>query len=85
MGARTDGAVPKQAAPERVEVDLSHHFRTMGADGAFLFHDMSADRILVHNPERAGRGFLPASTFKILNSLIALETGVLRKPHVLLT
>ena len=35
-----------------------------------------ADRIVVSDRERAEAGYLPASTFKIPNSLIALETGV---------
>ncbi|MGI9140377.1 MAG: hypothetical protein ACR2GJ_04635 [Gemmatimonadaceae bacterium] len=29
-----------------------------------------------HNPERAAQRSIPASTFKIPNTLIALETGV---------
>jgi beta-lactamase class D len=69
------------AEPERVEVDLSHHFQALGAEGAFMLHDLSANRVVVHDPEGARQGFLPASTFKILNSLIALETGVLRDEH----
>ena len=38
---------------------------------------MHDDTLLVHNPTRADQEFLPASTFKIPNSLIALETGVI--------
>jgi beta-lactamase class D len=78
--ARIDAAAPLAAVQERVEVevDLSHHFRALGAEGAFMLHDIAAKRIYLYNPERAGQGFLPASTFKIPNSLIALETGVLR-------
>jgi beta-lactamase class D len=78
---RTDAATPVMAAAERAEVDLSHHFRALCAEGAFVLHDLSANRTVVHNAERARQGFLPASTFKILNSLIALETGVLRDEH----
>ena len=36
---------------------------------------------LVFNEERTKKGFLPASTFKIINSLIALETGVIKDEH----
>jgi len=77
---RADDA-PRVAEPERVVVDLSHHFHALGAEGAFILHDLSANRVVVHDPERAREGFLPASTFKIVNSLIALETGVLRDEH----
>lgn len=58
-------------------VDLSRHFEAFGAEGAFVLHDATTGRRLVHDPERARTRFLPASTFKIPNSLIALETGVL--------
>jgi beta-lactamase class D len=48
-----------------------------GFDGCFVLHDSVDDRFLVHNPERCARPFPPCSTFKIPNSLIALELGVL--------
>lgn len=69
------------AEPSRTEVDLSAHFQKFGADGAFVLYDATADRLTVFDPARAQRRFLPASTFKILNSLIALETGVLADEH----
>lgn len=75
--AQAGDAAPGGPAPQRIEVDLSSHFRALGADGAFVLYDAAGDRLLVYNPERARRGFLPASTFKILNSLISLETGVI--------
>jgi beta-lactamase class D len=78
-----DGGLRLQTgkSQERVEVDLSHHFRALGAEGTFVLHDLAADRVVVYKPKRARQGFLPASTFKILNSLIALETGALRDEH----
>jgi beta-lactamase class D len=39
--------------------------------------DLKRAHTLRYNPDRAARRFLPASTFKILNSLISLETGVI--------
>lgn len=62
-------------------MDLSRHFRALGAEGAFVLYDSAADRLVVSDPPRARQRFLPASTFKILNSLIALETGVLADEH----
>jgi beta-lactamase class D len=44
--------------------------------GTFVLYDPATRRYLVHNPERADERFIPASTFKVLNSLISLETGV---------
>jgi beta-lactamase class D len=46
--------------------------------GCFLLYDMRGDRMQVYSPGRADSTFLPASTFKIFNSLVALETGVVR-------
>ncbi|MCA9794589.1 MAG: class D beta-lactamase [Candidatus Eremiobacteraeota bacterium] len=38
----------------------------------------------VYNPARAEQGFIPASTYKVPHSLIALETGVVRDGHEVL-
>ena len=46
--------------------------------GAFVLYDLRNNRYLRHNEIRCRRRFTPASTFKIPNSLIALETGVVR-------
>lgn len=46
--------------------------------GAFLLYDLKNDTTLVFNKARTKTGYLPASTFKIINSLIALETGVIK-------
>src|SRR5687768_15107181 len=54
------------------EVDLSPQFG--GIAGTFVMLDARKGRLVVHNLERARTRFLPASTFKIPNSLIALET-----------
>ncbi|MCB0736712.1 MAG: class D beta-lactamase [Bacteroidetes bacterium] len=44
--------------------------------GSVLIYDEDADTYYSNNFERARNGFLPASTFKIVNSILALETGV---------
>jgi beta-lactamase class D len=76
-----ESAGAAEAVQQRVEVDLSRHFRALGAEGAFVLHDRATGQRLVHDPEGAQRRYLPASTFKILNSLIALETGALADEH----
>jgi beta-lactamase class D len=50
-------------------------------EGAFVLHDPQTGRTVRHNPERSRTRFLPASTFKIPHSLIALETGVAPGPE----
>lgn len=49
-----------------------------GVEGAFVGYDVGADRLFLVNAPRARKRLNPASTFKIANSLIALETGVVR-------
>ncbi|TSA27481.1 MAG: class D beta-lactamase, partial [Bacteroidetes bacterium] len=45
-------------------------------DGTILVYDQKEDKLLGYNPARWDSGYLPASTFKIVNSLVGLETGV---------
>lgn len=58
--------------------DLYPIFTEHGAVGTFVLFDASADRLVLVNPERGTQRFVPASTFKIVNSLIALETGAVK-------
>ena len=45
-------------------------------DGCFLLYDMQKSEYIAYNYDRCKESFLPAFTFKILNSLIGLETGI---------
>lgn len=58
--------------------DLSALFKKQGTPGTFVLFDIAAERIAVVDRDRAEQRFVPASTFKIANSLIALETGVVK-------
>ena len=49
-------------------------------DGAFVLLDGQTGQLRYYQRERARRRYLPASTFKIPNTLIALETGVASGP-----
>jgi len=53
-------------------------FRHAGVQGTFVLYDVSADRFIVHDRVRAETRFIPASTFKILNSLIGLSLGAVK-------
>ncbi|CAI8860437.1 class D beta-lactamase [Methylocaldum szegediense] len=55
--------------------DLSKFFKN--TPGAFVLYDLKNDRYLRYNPVRCKQRFTPHSTFKIPNSLIGLETGVI--------
>ncbi len=58
--------------------DLATLFAEAGVSGTFVFYDPAADQLTLINAARAERRLVPASTFKIANSLIALETGVVK-------
>jgi beta-lactamase class D len=62
---------------EVIDEGLSQLFRQSSVDGAFVLFDARRSLTTVVNPAFASRGFLPASTFKIPNTLIGLETGVI--------
>lgn len=65
--------------------DFAKHFEDLDIEGSILIYDLEQNRIYQHNPERNVTPFLPASTFKIANSLIALETGVIENDVSVLT
>ncbi len=58
-----------------VRPELDKYFQD--STGAFVLYDLNANRYIRYNPERCAARFIPASTFKIMNSLIGLETGVI--------
>ncbi len=52
-------------------------FSENNISGTFVLYNQESDNYKFYNKNRADSSFIPASTFKILNSLIALETGVM--------
>lgn len=67
---------------EPLTADFEPYFEEAGVDGTFVLYHLEADRFYIYDAERAKTPFIPASTFKILNSLIALETGVIADTSV---
>ena len=51
-----------------------------GTNTAFVLYDKADDRYVRFDPERCRKRLTPFSTFKIPNSLIGLETGVIADP-----
>ncbi|HEX8153928.1 MAG TPA: penicillin-binding transpeptidase domain-containing protein, partial [Thermoanaerobaculia bacterium] len=56
--------------------DLASIFEPL--HGTFVLYDRNANRYTRYDDARAAERFSPKSTFKIANSLIGLETGVIR-------
>lgn len=61
--------------PQTVEADWSEYFD--GMNGAAVLYDASAQQYTVYNASLAGTRRSPCSTFKIISSLIGLESGVI--------
>ncbi|NND70302.1 MAG: class D beta-lactamase [Rhodothermales bacterium] len=59
-----------------VRPDFDAYFTTAEVEGVFVLLDGKENRYYTNDARRARQQFLPASTFKILNSLVALETEV---------
>lgn len=64
-------------APHAAEIPLDAKplFDAAGVDGTMVVYDVRQQRMHTYNPKRAATPYSPASTFKIFNSLIGLETG----------
>ena len=77
--AERGGAGPAGAA-DTVRADWGAAFEHRGLDGTFVLYDPGAGQTSRYNPDRAAERFVPASTFKLYNALVALETGVVGDP-----
>lgn len=66
-------------------VDLGRSFKELGIDGSIAIYDKNNNQFYEHNASRNTTAFFPASTFKIFNALVALETGVIRDDIAVLT
>ncbi|MBP2652516.1 MAG: mecR1 [Firmicutes bacterium] len=65
------------AAGSLVKSDFDKYFA--GYNGTFVLYDENNDRYIVFNDSQSKKRLSPCSTFKIYNSLIGLETGVLNQ------
>jgi beta-lactamase class D len=63
-----------------IREDLAKHFADAGTAGTFVGYKIDDYLVIASDKDRSGEAMLPASTFKIPNSIIALETGVVGDP-----
>ena len=68
--------IVKSALSPSLLDEIEVTFKKKDINGCFILHDVDLDTSLIYNVFRSKQKFLPASTFKILNSLIALECEV---------
>jgi beta-lactamase class D len=67
-------------SPNNVNIDdgLGKHFKENGVDGCFALLNNSTGMFTIYNADRyRDSAYAPASTFKIVNALIGLQTGVI--------
>jgi beta-lactamase class D len=72
IGART------QAGEATERPDLMSAFQGEGVAGTFALYDPQTDGLTLVDARRADARYVPASSFKIANSLIALEENVVK-------
>ena len=60
------------------DIGISELYKKHGVEGTLVIASLDGSIEYIHNSVRAKRRYLPASTFKIPNTLIALEEGVIK-------
>ncbi len=58
--------------------DLAKLFQSRGVEGTIIIDSLDSKKTYVYNEIRSEERFSPALTFKILNTLIALEEGAVK-------
>lgn len=61
--------------------DFKKFFDEYGHTGCFVLYDLKNDSYTMYNSERCEQRFIPASTFKIFNSLAGIETGAVKNEN----
>lgn len=62
---------------EPAESDWKHYFDQHGVHGCFILYDQTNDQLYTYNQPRLDSPYLPASTFKVINSMIVLEESTI--------
>lgn len=60
------------------EKDLKSIFDKYSVDGCFILYDQTGDEYILYHSSLCDTGYIPASTFKIPHTIIALEEGVIQ-------
>lgn len=82
LGASTaaaEAAEPPVVKPATMIVvnDFAKNFANFAVEGSVVVYDHKNDVYIGYNPQRCAERFIPASTFKIVNALIGLESEVI--------
>jgi beta-lactamase class D len=77
--------LPKSVNLVAKKLGFAPIFQQLGVEGSILIYDASNNKFYEHNSLRNSKAFTPGSTFKIFNTLVALETEVIRDEVTVLT
>lgn len=70
--------------PAPAQTKLQHYFDSTEVSGSTTIYDYQQDKWIYTDSSDAKKATLPASTFKIINSLIALEYGAVKNEKEML-
>lgn len=74
-----------QPDPISISRQFEKHFQEAGIEGSIIIMDAASQQTYDYNAPRNQELFRPASSFKIFNSLVALESGAVASELELLT
>ncbi len=72
------------AAQSKLPADFSSYFQEYSVKGSFVLYDLTNKKYTVYKQSDTMRGVIPASTFKMPNSLIALELGIVEDENTIM-
>ena len=73
-----------QKPKTEIRDDFKTYYDQYHVKGSFALYDQNADKFILYNEAQFREPIIPASTFKICNSLIGLETGVITDENFLI-
>lgn len=74
----------KQKQTVEIREDFKKYYNQFNVEGSFALYDPEADKYIFYNQDQFNKPFSPASSFKICNSLIGLETGVIKDENFII-
>ena len=74
----------KHKQTTEIRNDFKKYYDQFDVDGSFVLYDPQDDKYILYNQNQFNQRFTPASTFKICNSLIGLETGVIKNENFII-
>jgi len=68
----------RQQPTTEIQDDFKKYYNQYKVEGSFVLYDQNNDKYIFYNQSQFKQPYTPASTFKICNSLIGLETSVIK-------